>query len=377
MFVSMIIVFREAMEAGLIVGIVLAATEGVVGRGRWIAGGVAVGVAGATLVAAFAAALSNAFEGAGQEVFTASILLFAVVMLSWHILWMSHHARTVARELRDVGKQVRLGQRSLAALAGVVAVAVLREGAEVVLFLYGIAAASDTAPLAMAAGGVAGLALACGASFLLYRGLVIIPLHRLFSVTNGLIALLAAGMAGQAAAILHSVDLLPGWGEQLWNTSFILPDDSFLGRSLHALVGYSARPSGIQLAAWLATLLTLAAGSRAISRVRVRPVAAAVVLAALLAGGAPARAADLPTLLFHNHRFEPDRIQVPAGVKFQLKVKNTDDTADEFESVDLNREKLVAPGQTITVFLGPLTPGEYKFFGDFHQDTAQGVLVAK
>jgi hypothetical protein len=290
---------------------------------------------------------------------------------------MSHHARSVARELRQVGQAVRLGQRSLAALAGVVAVAVLREGSEVVLFLYGIAAASDTAPLAMAVGGMAGLALACGVSWLLYRGLVSIPLHRLFSVTNGLIALLAAGMAGQAAAVLHAADLLPGWGEQLWNTSFILADDSFLGRSLHALVGYSARPSGIQLAAWLGTLLMLVVASRAISRVRVRAVAAAVLLAALLAGGPAARAADLPTLVFHNHRFVPDRIQVPAGIKFQLKVQNTDDTADEFESVDLNREKLVAPGQTITVFLGPLDPGEYKFFGDFHQDTAQGVLVAK
>ncbi len=377
MFVSMIIVFREAMEAGLIVGIVLAATEGVPRRARWIAGGIAVGVAGASLVAAFAAVLSNAFEGAGQEVFTASILMFAVVMLSWHILWMSHHARSVARELRQVGQQVRLGQRSLAALAGVVAVAVLREGSEVVLFLYGIAAASATDPLEMAAGGVAGLAMACAASWLLYRGLVIIPLHRLFGVTNGLIALLAAGMAGQAAAVLHSADLLPGWGEQIWNTSFILADDSFLGRSLHALVGYSARPSGIQLAAWAGTLLILLVASRAISRAHVRPVTVAVLLAVMLVGGAPARAADLPTLVFHNHRFEPNRIEVPAGVKFQLKVKNTDDTADEFESVDLNREKLVAPGQTITVFLGPLTPGEYKFFGDFHQDTAQGVLVAK
>jgi high-affinity iron transporter len=378
MFVSMIIVFREAMEAGLIVGIVLAATVGVARRARWIAGGIAVGVVGASLVAAFAAALSNAFEGAGQELFTASILLFAVIMLSWHILWMSHHARAMARELREVGQQVRLGQRSLAALAVVVAVAVLREGSEVVLFLYGVAAASNADPLAMAVGGVAGLALACATSWLLYRGLVIIPLHRLFSVTNGLIALLAAGMAGQAAAILHSIDLLPGWGEQVWNTSFILADDSFLGRSLHALVGYSARPSGIQLAAWAATLLTLVVASRAISRVGVRPVAAAAaLLAAALAGGAPARADDLPTLVFHNHRFEPDHIQVPAGAKFQLKVKNTDDTADEFESVDLNREKLVAPGQTITVFLGPLTAGEYKFFGDFHQDTAQGVLVAK
>jgi len=269
MFVSLIIVFREAMEAGLIVGIVLAATEGVPRRGRWIAGGIAAGIAGASMVAAFAASLSNAFQGAGQEVFTASILVFAVVMLSWHIVWMSHHARTIAAELRQAGQQVRLGQRSLAALAAVVAVAVMREGAEVVLFLYGIAAASNTDPLSMASGGMAGLALACVVSWLLYRGLVVIPLHRLFRVTNGLIALLAAGMAGQAAAVLHGADLLPGWGEQLWDSSGILSDDSFVGRSLHALVGYSARPSGIQLAAWLGTLLMLGVFSQVVSRPRV------------------------------------------------------------------------------------------------------------
>ena len=377
MLVSLIIVFREAMEAGLIVGIVLAATEGVPGRGRWIAGGIAAGVAGASLVASFAAALSNAFEGAGQEVFTAAILCFAVVMLSWHILWMSRHAASVTAELKEVGQAVRLGQRSLAALGAVVAVAVMREGSEVVLFLYGIVAATHTGALALTTGGFAGLALACATSWLLYRGLVIIPLRRLFSVTNGLIALLAAGMAGQAAAILHSADLLPGWGEELWNTSFILADDSLLGRSLHALVGYSARPSGIQLAAWLATLVALVLASRAMSKPRMRTLTAAAAVIALMAAGAPARADDLPTLVFHNHRFEPDHIQVPSNVKFQLHVKNTDGTADEFESVDLNREKLVAPGQTITVFLGPLAPGQYKFFGDFHQDTAQGVLVAK
>ena len=377
MFVSLIIVFREAMEAGLIVGIVLAATEGVPGRGRWIAGGIAAGAAGASLVAAFAAALSNAFEGAGQEVFTAAILCFAVIMLSWHILWMSHHARTVAIELREVGRAVRLGQRSLLALATVVAVAEMREGAEVVLFLYGIVVGSHTTAFSLATGGVAGLAAACLVSWLLYRGLVVIPLHRLFQVTNGLIALLAAGMAGQAASVLHGADIVPGWGEHLWDTSFILADDSFLGRSLHALVGYSARPSGIQLAAYLATLLMLVACSWLISRPHARPLAAAMLLAALLTGGPPARADELPTLVFHNHRFEPARIEVPANVKFKLLVTNTDDTADEFESVDLNREKLVAPGQTITVFLGPLPPGEYKFFGDFHQDTAEGVMVAK
>jgi high-affinity iron transporter len=291
MLVSLIIVFREAMEAGLIVGIVLAATEGVPGRNRWIAAGIAAGTAGASLVAAFAAALSDAFEGAGQEIFTAAILCFAVLMLSWHILWMSHHARAMTAELREVGKAVRLGQRSLFALAAVVAVAVMREGSEVVLFLYGIVMASQTSTASLVAGGVAGLVLAALVSWLLYRGLVIIPLHRLFSVTNGLIALLAAGMAGQAAAVLHGADLLPAWGEQLWDTSFILADDSFAGRSLHALIGYAARPSGIQLAAYLATLMTLVIASAAIGRPRVKRMAAAAMAAALVIGTAPAHAA--------------------------------------------------------------------------------------
>jgi len=377
MLVSLIIVFREAMEAGLIVGIVLAATQGVAGRGRWITGGIAAGVAGASLIAAFAAALSDAFEGTGQEIFTAFILCFAVAMLSWHILWMSHHARAMVMELREVGQAVRLGQRSLAALAAVVAIAVMREGAEVVLFLYGVVVSSPTSALALAAGGAGGLLLAAAMSWLLYRGLLVIPLHRLFSVTNGLIALLAAGMAGQAAAVLNGADLLPSWGQHLWDTSFFLADDSLIGRSLHTLIGYSARPSGIQLAAYLTTLLTLVIASRAISRPGRRTLAAAVVGAAMLTGAMPARADDGPMLVFRNHRFEPARIEVPAHQKFKLMVKNTDDTADEFESTDLNREKLVTPGQTVTVFLGPLEPGEYKFFGDFHQDTAQGVLVAK
>ena len=374
--VSLLIVFREAMEAGLIVGIVLAATEGVAGRRSWIAAGIAAGVAGASLVAAFAAALSNAFQGIGQEIFTAAILGFAVLMLAWHILWMSSHARQMTAELRAVGQAVRLGQRSLAALATVVAIAVLREGAEVVLFLYGIAASSQTSALSLLTGGMGGLVLAAALSWLLYRGLLTIPLRHLFSVTNGLVALLAAGMAAQAAAVLHGVDLLPGWGERLWDTSALLADDTIPGRALHTLVGYTARPSGIQFAAWAGTLLVLVVCARLISRPSARAMATTAVLTGLMAAPV-ARADDLPTLTFRNHRFEPSRIEAPAHVKFRLRIHNADDTADEFESAELNREKLVTAGQTITVFLGPLDPGEYKFVGDFHQDTAKGVIVVK
>ncbi|HLZ65020.1 MAG TPA: cupredoxin domain-containing protein [Aliidongia sp.] len=98
--------------------------------------------------------------------------------------------------------------------------------------------------------------------------------------------------------------------------------------------------------------------------------------AALLVSGS-AFADDVIHLSIKDHKYEPARLEVPAGVKFKLLVKNEDPTPEEFESFELKREKVVPPGQEIPVFLGPLDPGEYKFFGDFHQDTAQGVMVAK
>ena len=184
MLASLIVVFREVLEAGLIVGIVLAATNGIAGRGRWIAGGIAAGVLGAVLIAAFAGALADAFEGTGQGVFNATILLVAVVMLGWHILWMSRHGREMARQMKAMGRAVSLGQRSLLALAVVVAVAVLREGAEVVLFLYGIAASTDAGAPSLVAGGALGIGAGALVSVLLYRGLLTIPVRHLFSVTG-------------------------------------------------------------------------------------------------------------------------------------------------------------------------------------------------
>lgn len=266
MLASLLIVFREILEAGLIVGIVLAATEGVYRRGIWVAGGVAAGVLGAALVAGFAGALSNALQGMGQELFTVGILCVAVLMLSWHIIWMAKHGREMAIEMKTAGAAVKGGDKSLLALATVVAVAVLREGSEVVLFLYGIAVSSNEGPVPLLIGGVLGLGLGALLSYLLYRGLVIIPMRHLFSVTNWLVALLAAGMAGQAAAVLANLDLVPTWGDAVWDSSGILAEDSLVGRALHALVGYSERPFGVQIVAYVATLAVLVALSRIIGK---------------------------------------------------------------------------------------------------------------
>lgn len=104
-------------------------------------------------------------------------------------------------------------------------------------------------------------------------------------------------------------------------------------------------------------------------------------LLALLIAVVPlaAAAAGMPEfgLTIQNHRFEPASLKVPANTKFKLRITNKDGTPSEFESNDLNREKIVLPGSTATVFVGPLEPGQYKFFDDFHQDTGQGVLIAE
>ena len=91
-----------------------------------------------------------------------------------------------------------------------------------------------------------------------------------------------------------------------------------------------------------------------------------------------AHAADVDAkLVIRDHKFDPAELSVPAGTKIRLTIENQDATPEEFESTELNREKVVVGKGTITVFLGPLDPGKYHFFGDFHQETAQGDLVAK
>jgi high-affinity iron transporter len=262
MLATLLIVFREVIEAGLIVGIVLAATKGVHRRGAWVSYGVAGGVAGACLVAAFAGEIAGLFSGSGQELFNASILLLAVCMLTWHNVWMAGHGRAMAQDMKRVGNEVSSGERPLTALAIVVGVAVLREGSEVVLFLYGIASAGGTSQTAMLLGGALGVAAGATLTALMYYGLLAIPPGKLFSVTAWLITLLAAGMAAQAVLFLQQAGYLLMLTAAVWNTSWLLPEDSLFGRLLHTLVGYSDAPNGLQLIVYLATVAVIAALTR-------------------------------------------------------------------------------------------------------------------
>jgi high-affinity iron transporter len=253
---ALIIVFREVIEAGLIIGIVMAATRGVAGRGRFVTYGIVAGVLGATLVACFAGVISQAFAGSGQELFNATVLSIAVVMLMWHNAWMARHGREIAAEMRQIGAAVSEGAKPLTALAVVVGLAVLREGSEVVLFLYGIFA-SGTSGMALLVGGVLGVIAGAAFTALTYFGLLAIPTRHIFTVTTGLIALLAAGLAAQAVQFLNNGGYFVVLDRTVWDTSWLLSEGSLFGRLLHTLIGYTERPSELQLVVYIGTLVVM------------------------------------------------------------------------------------------------------------------------
>jgi len=263
-----VIVFREVVEAALIVGVVLAASRGVRGRTLWVAGGIAGGVLGSMLVAGFTREIAHALDGAGQEVFNAAVLFTAVVMLGMHNVWMNRHGRELAASASSVGAAVRAGTRPLMALATVVGLAVLREGSEIVLFVYGIVQSQGTPVIGVLGGGAIGVAGGVALGAALYSGLMTIPMRHLFTVTSAIILLLAAGLASQGAAFLVQADLVPSLGGQLWDSSALVPESSFVGQCLHALVGYVARPEGIQLVAYLTTLAVIGGLMRTVGRAK-------------------------------------------------------------------------------------------------------------
>lgn len=267
MLSAALIVFREILEAALLIGIIAAATRDVAKRGAWLASGVVLGLIGAGIVAGFASVIANFASGMGQELFNASVLGAAVIMLAWHNIWMASHGREMAQQAQTVGANIRTGNQSMSLLLVVVGLAVLREGSEVVLFLYGIAFSGGVSAGGMLGGGVLGAVLGAGLGFVVYYGLLKVPLRWFFSVTSGLILLLAAGMASQCARFLIQADMLPSLANPVWDSSAILPQGSAVGTLLHTLIGYDDQPSGMQFLVYVLTLILIVVGMKWVSRV--------------------------------------------------------------------------------------------------------------
>lgn len=259
---SAIIVFRETLEAALLIGILAAATRGLDGRNRWLSAGILLGVAGALVVAGLTERIAELAEGTGQELFNAAILGVAVLMLAWHNIWMASHGREMAAQAKAVGQSIQSGQREMSALAILIALAVLREGSETALFMYGLATDDSSSTVSLLSGGVIGLIAGGAVGWMLYAGLARIPLRHFFAVTSALILMLAAGMAGQMARFLVQSDVIQPLATPLWDSSSLLPMDSLLGNLLHLFAGYEARPNGMQVLFYALTFSAILFGMR-------------------------------------------------------------------------------------------------------------------
>ena len=256
MFGSSIVVFREVLEAALIITIILAATRGVSYRGMWVSAGVVTGIAGAILVAVFAESISGLMDGVGQAVFNAGVLLTAVLMLAWNNVWMAAHGKQLAQQMKAVGQGVSNGELPMLTLAIAVTLAVLREGAEVVLFLNGMMMSGES-PINLVSGSALGIAGGITIGLAMYFGLLRIPLRYFFQVTSWMILLLASGLAASAAGFLEQAGILPAIKQVVWDSNWLLSEQSLLGQLAHTLIGYQSRPSGIALLAWMTTFSTI------------------------------------------------------------------------------------------------------------------------
>jgi len=263
MFATALIVFRESLEAALFVGIVAAATRGLAGRSRWLAGGVGAGALGAVMLALMARHIGDWFDGLGQDVVNIGVLSLALAMLLWHCIWVTTHTKAMVGDARQLGASVEAGRRAPWALAVAIALAVLREGAETVLFVSGsITGSSDASTASVLASGALGLALGAGLGVVIYAGLARIPTRHVFSVTNLMIALLAGSLASQLARALAQAGFIETGTSPLWDSSAWLSPESATGTLLHALVGYDAQPSAAQLASYAMVLALIVAGTR-------------------------------------------------------------------------------------------------------------------
>jgi len=254
---ALVIVFREMLEMALVLGVLYAATKGMRQSRQWIGLGVGAGVIGALLFALFMEEVEGSFDGDGEFIFNAAILGIASLLIAWTVVWMSSHGREMAEKMRRVGQSVMDGDAPRTALAVVAAAAVLREGGEAVFFLFGAAQTVQQDGTSVLMGAALGVLLGALTGYVIYRGLVKIPLRHLFGVIGWMLIVLAAGMASQAADNLVMIDMLPALVDPLWDTSAMLSESSMMGEVLHVMMGYSDQPSGMQMLVFSIALILM------------------------------------------------------------------------------------------------------------------------
>jgi len=248
---TFVIVLREGFEAALLLGI-LYAYLAMIGRAqsrRYVTAGAVLALGASIAMGVAVSVISGPLADLGPDVIAIGVIFLAVALLTWHGWWMGRHAREIRGEVQRRIDEAHARQRLW--LVGLIAfTGVFREGAETVLFLWGLLVQMDDAASWRAlAGGVAGLVGAAILGWVVFQGGRRLSVQRFFAATSVLLLLLAAGLLSAGVGKLQGLGLLPA-GDPVWDTSWLLDDHGALGGVLTGLVGYRARPTALEILAY-------------------------------------------------------------------------------------------------------------------------------
>jgi high-affinity iron transporter len=239
---TFIVTLREAFEAALVLGIIYSYLEKVGARDgvRYLTRGGLLGLLASVAMGIGVSYLSGPLLDIGPDLITLVVIFAAVGLLTWHAWWMQQHARLIKGQVQHRIDEARASNRLW--VVGLIAfTSVFREGAETVLFLWGIVS-EEGAGWGSLIGGIAGIVGAAALGWAVFRSGQRLSLQRFFSVTTVFIMLLAAGLLSRGIGRMQGMGLLP-FSEPVWNTSWLLSDGSVAGGFLSGLVGYRAQPT--------------------------------------------------------------------------------------------------------------------------------------
>jgi high-affinity iron transporter len=252
---TFVVTLREAFEAALLLGIVYTYLDKIGARddSRYVTLGAVLGALASVLLGVLLSVLSGPLLDLGPDAIGTVVVFVAVVVLTWHGWWMRQHARAVKGDVQRRLEQADVAHRVW--VVGTIAfVGVFREGAETVLFLWGLMTQTSVTGWGGLTGGALGVATAAVLGWAIFRGGRHVSLPRFFAVTSVLLLMVAAGLFSTGVGKLEGFGLLPA-SSTLWDTSRLLDDRGGIGGFLAGLVGYRARPSGLEALAYASYLL--------------------------------------------------------------------------------------------------------------------------
>ncbi len=251
-----IIVFREFLEIFILLSIILAATKAVPQRKFYVTLGVMLGVIGSAIVAIFTRVITDSLEGTGQEIFNIIILLASIFLIASTLIWMKNHSKKINASLKSASSQVIEGNGSKIILTTIISTCILREGSEIVLFIYGVLAAHQISYESLISGFFIGALLGAACGICIYMGILRLSKKYVFKITSGLLIIIAAGLASEVANLISTAGFINSaiFTEPLWDSSALVMDNSFLGKILNIITGYTSQPNAMQIIFFISTL---------------------------------------------------------------------------------------------------------------------------